>query len=68
MPLERQTCVQTPFTRALTLPPRFRLVMLGEVGDAFARTYAARLAAGTLIFVRRLDLAKFDPHSRGPRG
>jgi len=47
--------------RALDLPPPFRLVVLREVGDAFAhaRTHASELGAGTLVFVGRFDLAEF---------
>ena len=45
----------------LSLPPGFRLVTLREVGDAFAhaRTHAAELGAGTLVFVGRFDLSEF---------
>jgi len=47
--------------RSLDLPPPFRLVVLREVGDAFAhaRAHAAELGAGTLVFVGRFDLAEF---------
>src|SRR6516165_5502192 len=47
--------------RSLDLPPPFRLVVLREVGDAFAhaRAHASDLGAGTLVFVGRLDLAEF---------
>jgi biotin-(acetyl-CoA carboxylase) ligase len=47
--------------RTLDLPPPFRLVVLREVGDAFAHacTHAAKLGAGTLVFVGRFDLAEF---------
>ena len=47
--------------RTLDLPPPFRLLVLREVGDAFAyaRTHASELGAGTLVFVGRLDLAEF---------
>src|SRR6476646_11620162 len=47
--------------RALDLPPPFRLVVLREVGDAFAHACAnaAELGAGTLVFVGRFDLAEF---------
>jgi len=50
-----------PGARNLDLPPPFRLVVLREVGDAFAhaRTRARELGAGTLVFVGRLDLAEF---------
>jgi biotin-(acetyl-CoA carboxylase) ligase len=59
MPLE--TRVSTPFGPALDLPPGFNLVMLREVGDAFAhaKAHAAELGAGTLVFVGRFDLAEF---------
>jgi biotin-(acetyl-CoA carboxylase) ligase len=61
MPLERHTGGQTPYARALNLPPPFRLVMLREVGDAFAhaRTHATEFGAGTLVSVGRFDLAEF---------
>src|SRR5262245_59835311 len=47
--------------RILDLPPPFRLVVLREVGDAFAHacTRAAALGAGTLVFVGRYGLAEF---------
>jgi len=47
--------------RTLDLPPPFQLVMLREVGDAFAhaRAHAAELGAGTLVFVGRFDPAEF---------
>jgi|SRR5271166_4806797 len=47
--------------RTLGLPPPFRLVVLREVGDAFAYAcaHAAELGAGTLVFVGRFDLAEF---------
>jgi len=47
--------------RSLDLPPPFRLVVLREVGDAFAhaRAHAAEFGAGTLVFVGRFDLAEF---------
>lgn len=47
--------------RSLDLPPPFRLVVLREVGDAFAhaRAHAPELGAGTLVFVGRFDLAEF---------
>jgi biotin-(acetyl-CoA carboxylase) ligase len=45
----------------LELPPPFRLVVLREVGDAFAHAcaHAGQLGAGTLVFVGRFDLAEF---------
>jgi hypothetical protein len=50
-----------PEKRTLDLPPPFRVVMLREVGDAFAYACAnaARLGAGTLVYVGRFDLAEF---------
>jgi biotin-(acetyl-CoA carboxylase) ligase len=45
----------------LDLPPPFRLVTLREVGDAFAHAMrnAGQEGAGTLVYVRRFDLAEF---------
>jgi ABC-type nitrate/sulfonate/bicarbonate transport system permease component len=45
----------------LSLPPGFSLVTLREVGDAFAhaKANAAKLGAGTLVFVGRFDLSEF---------
>src|SRR4029453_11427616 len=53
--------LNTPFAKALDLPPGFRVVTLREVGDAFAhaKANAAELGAGTLVFVGRFDLAEF---------
>lgn len=47
--------------RVLDLPPPFSLVTLREQGDAFehARKLAAERGAGTLVWVRRFDLAEF---------
>lgn len=47
--------------RALDLPPPYNLVRLREVGDAFAHacTIADAEGAGTLVWVRRYDLAEF---------
>jgi biotin-(acetyl-CoA carboxylase) ligase len=47
--------------RSLDLPPPFQLVVLRELGDAFAHacTHATKLGAGTLVFVGRFDLAEF---------
>jgi hypothetical protein len=47
--------------RRLDLPPPFRLLLLREAGDAFARACAgaAALGAGTMVFVGRFDLAEF---------
>ncbi len=55
------TRLNTPYGPALDLPPGFNLVMLREVGDAFAhaKANAAELGAGTLVFVGRFDLAEF---------
>src|SRR6188474_2965608 len=55
------TRLNTPFATALDLPPGFRLVVLRELGDAFAHATAnaAELGAGTLVFVGRFDLAEF---------
>lgn len=61
MPLEKRSRTHQPDTRTLDLPPGFRLVMLREVGDAFAHACAnaAELGAGTLVLVGRFDLAEF---------
>jgi biotin-(acetyl-CoA carboxylase) ligase len=47
--------------RALDLPPPFGLVTLRERGDAFAhaQAVAAERGAGTLVWVRRFDLAEW---------
>ncbi|MGL4810299.1 MAG: biotin/lipoate--protein ligase family protein [Beijerinckiaceae bacterium] len=47
--------------RKLDLPPLLRAVTLREAGDAFAhaQAIAAREGAGTLVWVRRFDLAEF---------
>jgi hypothetical protein len=47
--------------RALDLPPPYNLVPLREAGDAFAHAcaIAADKGAGTLVWVRRYDLAEF---------
>src|SRR5262245_58304503 len=54
MPISRPTA-------ALDLPPRFRLVTSGEVGDAFAHAcaIAPEASAGTLVYVGRFDVAEF---------
>ena len=46
---------------ALDLPPPYSLVMLRESGDAFvhASAVAAEEGAGTLVWVRRQDVAEF---------
>lgn len=56
-----QTRINAPFKNALDLPPGFSLVTLREVGDAFAhaKSNAAELGAGTLVYVGRFDLAEF---------
>jgi biotin-(acetyl-CoA carboxylase) ligase len=61
MPLASRLRSALPSSRSLDLPPPFRLVVLREVGDAFAhaRTHAGELGAGTLVFVGRFDLAEF---------
>lgn len=47
--------------RALDLPPPYDLVPLREAGDAFAHAcaVAGEQGAGTLVWVRRYDLAEF---------
>ena len=61
MPLEPRTGRMRAAPRSLDLPPPFRLVVLREVGDAFAHAcaHAGELGAGTLVFVGRFDLAEF---------
>ncbi len=61
MPQEQRSRVHKRSTRALDLPPPFRLVVLRDVGDAFAHACAhgAELGAGTLVFVGRSDLTEF---------
>jgi biotin-(acetyl-CoA carboxylase) ligase len=56
-----RTRVNAPFKPALDLPPGFRLVTLREAGDAFAhaKSNAAELGAGALVYVGRFDLAEF---------
>src|SRR4051812_14910079 len=59
MPFEKR---RRPTSRpVLDLPPPFRLVMLREVGDAFAHAIALApgQGAGTLVYVGRFDLAEF---------
>jgi hypothetical protein len=48
--------------RSLDLPPPYDLVTLRESGDAFARatTIAGESGAGTLVWVRRFDVAEFS--------
>jgi biotin-(acetyl-CoA carboxylase) ligase len=47
--------------RAVDLPPLYRLVTLREAGDAFehACAMAPEAGAGTLVWVRRFDVAEF---------
>src|SRR5438132_14220986 len=61
MQRERDSRIRRPNARTLDLPPPFRLVILREVGDAFAHAWAhaAELGAGTLVFVGRFDLVEF---------
>ena len=61
MPLVPPSRTALPGQRSLNLPPPFRLVVLREVGDAFAYAcaHAGELGAGTLVFVGRFDLAEF---------
>lgn len=51
--------IKAPTT--LTLPPGFRVLPLRESGDAFAHAcrVAAEEGAGTLVWVRRFDVAEF---------
>ena len=60
MPLAPRPRTALPGARSLSLPPPFRLVVLREVGDAFAHAmaHAGELGAGTLVFVGRFDLAE----------
>lgn len=62
--LKRQAqhhCEMPSHSRALDLPPPFRLVALREIGDAFAHAcaHAPELGAGALVFVGRFDHAEF---------
>jgi len=52
---------RTPKAPTLDLPPPFRLVILREVGDAFAhaKAVASEEGAGTLVHVGRFDLVEF---------
>jgi hypothetical protein len=61
MPLPQTSGRSSPSARSLDLPPPFRLVMLREVGDAFAHACArgAELGAGALVVVGRFDVAEF---------
>ncbi|HET8726457.1 MAG TPA: biotin/lipoate--protein ligase family protein [Alphaproteobacteria bacterium] len=56
MPLRRSVT-----DRALDLPPLYNVVSLREAGDAFAHAcaIAGEKGAGTLVWVRRYDLAEF---------
>jgi hypothetical protein len=61
MPMAPRPRIGKPGARTLELPPPFRLVVLREVGDAFAHAcaHAGELGAGTLVFVGRFELAEF---------
>jgi hypothetical protein len=61
MPTELRSRIHTPYTPKLDLPPAFREVTLREAGDAFghAQKIAAKEGAGTLVWVRRFDIAEF---------
>jgi biotin-(acetyl-CoA carboxylase) ligase len=61
MPLAPRPRIGKLGAHTLDLPPPFRLVVLREVGDAFAHAcaHAGELGAGTLVFVGRFDLAEF---------
>ena len=58
---ETRTRIRDLTAPTLSLPPPFSLVMLREVGDAFAHavSIAAEQGAGTLVYVGRFDLAEF---------
>jgi hypothetical protein len=53
--------MHAPARDGLDLPPPFRLVGLREAGDAFAHAcaIAGEAGAGTLVWVRRFDVAEF---------
>jgi len=61
MPPETRTRTSTLLGSELSLPPPFTLVVLREVGDAFAHavSIAGEQGAGTLVYVGRFDLAEF---------
>jgi len=61
MSLEERSRIGKSYARSLDLPPPFRLVVLREVGDAFAHatSHAAERGAGSLVFVGRYDRAEF---------
>jgi biotin-(acetyl-CoA carboxylase) ligase len=61
MSTELRSRIHTPYTPKLDLPPAFREVTLREAGDAFghAQKIAAKEGAGTLVWVRRFDIAEF---------
>ena len=61
MTLKQRTRTQTRKDQELALPPPFRLVKLGEAGDAFghACANAAELGAGALVFTGRFGVAEF---------
>jgi hypothetical protein len=52
---------RTTMADTLDLPPPYRLVSLREAGDAFAHAsaIAGEAGAGTLVWVRRFDVAEF---------
>jgi len=61
LPLETRNRSRNALAPDLTLPPPFTLVILREVGDAFAHAVkiAPEQGAGTLVYVGRFDLAEF---------
>jgi biotin-(acetyl-CoA carboxylase) ligase len=61
MPLAPRPRIGKPGARTLELPPPFRLIVLRELGDAFAHAcaHARELGAGTLVFIGRFDHAEF---------
>ena len=61
MTLKQRTRTQTRKDQELALPPPFRLVKLGEAGDAFghACASAAELGAAALVFTGRFGVAEF---------
>jgi len=61
MTLKQRTRIQIREDLELAVPPPFRLVKLGNIGDAFGHAWAnaAELGAGTLVFVDRFDVAEF---------
>jgi biotin-(acetyl-CoA carboxylase) ligase len=61
MPTDVEHRIHDPFGADLQLPPPYRLVHLREAGRAFehAQLVAAKLRAGTLVWVGRFDLVEF---------